>query len=170
MLHNCPNVVRLKKYVINRFFLAFSLFLFHFFLSFFFPPLVKLFVHLYYFYFMCFFNFFNWTLRVVIFPVRCELIRFKVNIIFPVRCELIRFKVNITYAAIGARINVQRNFFVYFVYNCAYFDTSQICIYYLLCIAAVNYTSNLEITTTRSRDCPSECICLSPKQVGNQFL
>lgn len=44
---------------------------------------------------------------------------------------------------------------------------SQIYIYYLLCIAAVNltYTSNLEITTTRSRDCPPECICLSPKQV-----
>ncbi|KYN04965.1 PREDICTED: chondroadherin [Cyphomyrmex costatus] len=44
---------------------------------------------------------------------------------------------------------------------------AQICTYYLLCIAAVNltYTSDLEITTTRSRDCPPECICLSPKQV-----
>ncbi|EZA54233.1 leucine-rich repeat and immunoglobulin-like domain-containing nogo receptor-interacting protein 1 isoform X2 [Ooceraea biroi] len=44
---------------------------------------------------------------------------------------------------------------------------AQICIYYLLCIAAVDltFTSDSEITTTISRDCPAECICLSPKQV-----
>ncbi|CAL1683347.1 unnamed protein product [Lasius platythorax] len=55
---------------------------------------------------------------------------------------------------------------------------AQICIYYLLCIVAVDLThlipamhsgsgrdAYLEITTTKSRDCPLECICLSPKQV-----
>ncbi|XP_011647132.1 chondroadherin isoform X2 [Pogonomyrmex barbatus] len=42
---------------------------------------------------------------------------------------------------------------------------AQIYIYYLLCIAAVDLTSDSEITTTRSRVCPPECICLSPKQV-----
>ncbi|XP_072744110.1 uncharacterized protein [Anoplolepis gracilipes] len=44
---------------------------------------------------------------------------------------------------------------------------AQICIYYLLCIAAVDltFTSDSEITTTKSRDCPPECICLSRKQV-----
>ncbi|XP_012224751.1 longitudinals lacking protein, isoforms H/M/V-like [Linepithema humile] len=43
----------------------------------------------------------------------------------------------------------------------------EICIYYLLCIAAVDltFTSDAEITTTENRDCPPECICLSPKQV-----
>ncbi|XP_014479542.1 PREDICTED: leucine-rich repeat and immunoglobulin-like domain-containing nogo receptor-interacting protein 1 [Dinoponera quadriceps] len=44
---------------------------------------------------------------------------------------------------------------------------AQICIYYLLCIAAVDltFTSDSEITTAKSRGCPPECICLSPKQV-----
>ncbi|XP_070154534.1 chondroadherin isoform X1 [Polyergus mexicanus] len=47
------------------------------------------------------------------------------------------------------------------------YHRTQICIYYLLCIAAVDltFTSDSEITTTKNRDCPPECICLSPKQV-----
>ncbi|XP_076630533.1 uncharacterized protein LOC143346372 [Colletes latitarsis] len=44
---------------------------------------------------------------------------------------------------------------------------AQICIYYLLWTATLSsrLTLQQETTTTKSWDCPAECICLSPKQV-----
>ncbi|XP_020285245.1 chondroadherin [Pseudomyrmex gracilis] len=48
------------------------------------------------------------------------------------------------------------------------YRSAQICIYYLLCIAAADltFTSDLEMTTTESSECRvQKCFCLSPKQV-----